>query len=86
MLVLSEPWLQKVNVRFESDTKAYQTKEVVQNKKIEKNKTKQREKTGERNKGRQITNQYLKSTFHRCVVLNHCTIKIKMSSNHNKTI
>lgn len=85
MLVLSEPWLQKVNVRFESDTKAHQTKEVVQNKKI-KNKTKQREKTGERNKGRQITNQYSKSTFHRCVVSNHCTIKIKMSSNHNKTI
>lgn len=85
MLVLSEPWLQKVNVHFESDTKAHQTKEVVQNKKNKKqNKTTR--KSGERNKGRQITNQYLKSTFHRCVVSNHCTIKIKMSSNHNKTI
>lgn len=40
MLVLSEPWLQKVHVRFESDTKAHQTKEVVQNKKNKKqNKT-----------------------------------------------
>lgn len=36
MLVLSEPWLQKVHVRFESDTKAHQTKEVVQNKKNKK--------------------------------------------------
>lgn len=54
MLVLSEPWLQKVHVRFESDTKAHQTKEVVQNKK-KINKKKQREKTGE--KQRQTNNK-----------------------------
>lgn len=82
MLVLSEPWLQKVHVRFESDTKAHQTKEVVQNKKNKKQNKTTRKNRGE--KQRQTNNKSV--FFHRCVVSNHCTIKIKMSSNHNKTI
>lgn len=50
MLVLSEPWLQKVHVRFESDTKAHQTKEVVQNKKNKKQNKTTRKKQGRETK------------------------------------
>lgn len=55
MLVLSEPWLQKVHVRFESDTKAHQTKEVVQNKKKQKQNKTTRKNRGE--KQRQTNNK-----------------------------
>lgn len=58
MLVLSEPWLQKVNVRFESDTKAHQTKEVVQNKK-----NKKQNKTTRKNRGEKQRQTNNKSVF-----------------------
>lgn len=54
---MSEPWLQKVNVRFESDTKAHQTKEVVQNKKNKKHQN------SEKNRGEKQRQTNNKSVF-----------------------